>query len=138
MVLGISGSNYAYGSGYAGYSAAGSGRITAPQSNYYRNPYEAYNKKKNEKVGFWEGTKAFFKGIINPIKNMIKHPIKTALFVAGSAALIIGTGGAATPLLLGAGFAIGGYQVAKGAYNAITADTREGTLAGLEGMGEGR
>ena len=93
--------------------------------------------KKKEKVGFWEGTKAFFKGLIKPIKNMLKHPIKSALFIAASVGLVAITGGAALPLLIGCGFVIGGYKVAKGTYNAITADTREGTLAGLEDMGEG-
>ena len=68
---------------------------------------------------------------------MIKHPIKTALFAAGTAALIIGTGGAATPFLIGAGLAFGGFQVSKGVVNAITADTREKTLAALEDTGEG-
>ena len=97
-------------------------------SNFYQ---------QNQKVGFWEGTKAFFKGIVRPIKNIIQHPIKSALFIAGTAALIIGTGGAATPFLIGAGVALGGWQMAKGAYNAITSDNKYQTLAALEDMGEG-
>lgn len=91
----------------------------------------------NQHVGFWEGTKAFFKGLVKPIKNMITHPIKTVLFIAGTAALIIGTGGAATPFLIGAGVALGGWQVAKGTYNAINSNNRYETLAALEDVGEG-
>ena len=89
------------------------------------------------KTGFWEGVGAFFKGIIKPVVNMIKYPIRTLLFAAGAAALIIGTGGAATPFLIGAGLALGGFQTVKGAVKAIMADTREETLAALEDTGEG-
>ena len=95
------------------------------------------NYKKDESVGLWEGIKAFGKGLLNPLKNALQHPFKTAAVIAASAALIIGTGGAATPLLIGAGVAMGGWQLGKGAINAMTSDTKAETLAALEDMGEG-
>ena len=138
MVLGVSDLNYGYGN-YGGFRTNFGYQ---PKDAIYRpvfgGNFQPYNApKKSEKVGFWEGTKAFFKGLIKPIKNLIKHPIKSALFIAGTAALIIGTGGAATPFLIAAGIGLGGFQVAKGAYKAITSNTRQETLSGLEDMGEG-
>ena len=91
----------------------------------------------DEKVGFWEGLKAFGKGLIKPLVNIIKHPIKSALMIGGAALLIIGTGGAATPFLVAAGLAIGGFQLAKGTYNSFSKDTRAEKLAALEDIGEG-
>ena len=137
MVLGVTDLNCGY---YGGVSGGFNYRpYDVPFKSIFGEKFPSYDNppKKNEKVGFWEGTKAFFKGLFKPIKNIIAHPIKSALFIAGAAALVIGTGGAATPFLIAAGIGLGGFQVAKGAYKAITADTRQGTLAGLEDMGEG-
>lgn len=128
-----------YGAGYGYYDRytynPRNRQQAANNVQYVQQPQAAPPAKK--KTGFWEGVGAFCKGLVKPIVNMVKHPIKTALFIAGAAALIIGTGGAATPFLIGAGLAMGGYQLAKGTYNAITADSREETLAALEDMGEG-
>lgn len=92
---------------------------------------------KKQKTGFWEGVGAFFKGIIKPVINMLKHPIRTLLFTAGAIALAAATGGAAVPFMIGAGLALGGFQTVKGTVKAIIADTREETLAALEDTGEG-
>ena len=128
------------GSYYYLYSDKSLGKM--PYMNYCGYKYPNFNNyveqyKKSQKVGFWEGLKAFGKGIIRPIKNIFKHPIKSALMIAGAAALIIGTGGAAAPLLVGAGLAMGGYQLIKGGYVAMTAKTKGEKLAALEDMGEG-
>lgn len=90
-----------------------------------------------QKVGFWEGLKAIGKGLLKPIKELIKHPIKSALMITATAALVIGTGGAATPFLIAAGVGIGGWQIAKGTVGAIMSDNREETLANLEDIGSG-
>ena len=100
-------------------------------------PQQQFVPPPKRKTGFWEGVGAFFKGLVKPVINMLKHPIRTLLFAAGAAALIIGTGGAATPFLIGAGLALGGFQTVKGTVKAIIADTREETLAALEDTGEG-
>ena len=94
-------------------------------------------KEVKQKTGFWEGVGAFCKGLVKPLVNMVKHPIATAVGIAVVAALIIGTGGAATPFLLAAGIGLGAWQAGKGAVNAIAADTREETLKALEDVGEG-
>ena len=104
--------------------------------NYFNQDW-AKRYKDSQKVSFIEGLKAFGKGLIKPITNLVKHPIKSTLMIAGAAALIIGTGGAATPFLIGAGLAMGGFQIAKGGYNAITAKTKAEKLAAWEDVGEG-
>ena len=93
--------------------------------------------QKDEKVGFWEGLLSFGKGLVKPLVNIINHPVKSALMIGGAALLIIGTGGAATPFLVAAGLAMGGFQLGKGAYNFFSKDTRAEKLAALEDMGEG-
>lgn len=131
----VSAGSYGYYNPYA-YSS-----IETPYYGSFRNfgNYRNFSttKPQSQKTGFWEGVCAFGKGLVRPIVNMIKHPVKTALFTAGAAALVIATGGVATPFLIGAGLMYGGYQVVKNSYNAITAKTREETLAALENLGEG-
>lgn len=137
MVSGVSGLNYQNCLGNPCLPSYYDWQNYSVFGNYPNSKINGAASQQKQEVGFWEGTKAFFKGLVKPLKNMIKHPIKTALFMAGSAALIVGTGGAALPFMIGAGVAIGGYQVAKGAVNAITSDNRFETLMALEDMGEG-
>lgn len=109
----------------------------SPYTDFSMYPQYPQAQPQKEKVGFWEGTKALVKGIFKPIAEIAKHPIKSGLMIAATAALVIGTGGAATPFLLAGGFALGGWQVAKGTYGAITSNNREETLANLENIGSG-
>lgn len=140
MVVGMNAYTNSYGYGFS--QSAYSPNFSYPYGNINftgginKNIFQN-NYKKNESVSFWEGLKAFGKGVLNPLKNALKHPFKTAAVIAASAALIIGTGGAATPLLIGAGVLMGGWQLGKGTINAITSDTKAETLAALEDMGEG-
>ncbi len=103
-----------------------------PSFQDYINQYQ-----KSQKVGFGEGIKAFGKGVVKPIMNIFRHPIKSTLLIATSALLVIGTGGMAAPLLVGAGLVFGGYELIKGGYKAITAKIKAEKLAALEDMGEG-
>ena len=94
--------------------------------------------KDDGKISFWEGTKSFAKGLIGGIpKAIVNHPLTTAAVVAGSTALIIGTGGAAAPFLVAAGAALGAVQVGAGAYNAATAETDAEAKMAWEGIGTG-
>ena len=94
-------------------------------------------QRKKRKVGFFEGVKAFFKGLVKPVVNMVKHIVPTLIGIAAITALIIGTGGAATPFLIAAGIGLGGFQVGRGIVNALNSKSREETLAALEDIGEG-
>ncbi|MBE7706145.1 MAG: hypothetical protein E7Z91_02740 [Cyanobacteria bacterium SIG30] len=89
------------------------------------------------KVGFFAGLGSFIKGVFKPIKEAIKHPIKTALAIAGGAALIAVTGGAATPFLIAGGIGLGAIQLGKGLYGAATAKTDAQKKDALENMGTG-
>ena len=92
------------------------------------------------KISFGQKVKSFATGVFKPITNMFSSPknfIKGALGIAAGAALIIGTGGAATPFLVAAGCAVGGVKIAKGAINASTARTDCEAMKAWEDMGEG-
>lgn len=93
--------------------------------------------QQKEKVGFWEGLKSFGKGLIKPIVTMIKNPLKTALTIGVAAAIIVGTGGAATPFLIALGLGFGLFQMGKGTYNFFSKNTKAERLAALEDVGEG-
>lgn len=92
------------------------------------------------KIPFAVKAKSFVKGIFKPVTNMFSSPgnfIKGALCIAGGAALIAVTGGAATPFLVAAGVVGGGCKIAKGAIGAATAQTDGQAIAAWEDMGEG-
>ena len=93
------------------------------------------SNKPNEKVTFKEGVKLVAKGFGNKIKNMItsivKHPVKTALTIGGTALLIagapvIGIASATAASMLALGFA--GIAVAKTTADVIETvkDSRAG------------
>ena len=132
MVQGIGGVGKSnFGSGiYASYIPSG-GSNGISYSKYL----DGY--KQRNKVSFGEGFGAFCKGLIKPIVNIFKHPVKSALMIGLTAALIIGTGGAAVPFLVAAGVAMGGFQIAKGGYKALTANSKAEKLGAWEDVGEG-
>lgn len=68
--------------------------------------------------------KNFVKGLISPITSMFsstKAFLTGAAMIGGSIALVAATGGAAAPLLVVAGVAMGTAQAAKGIYNIASA-----------------
>ena len=93
--------------------------------------------KDDGKLSFGEKAESFGKGILNFIKAPVKHPIATALTVAGAAALTTITGGAALPFIIGAGAAFGAFEIGKGAYRAATATTDAAAKQAYEGIGTG-
>lgn len=103
-------------------------------------------EEKDEKVGFWSGVGHFFKGVSKSITGLVcdgdgKPSLKRALTTIGVAAaavtLEVVTAGAATPLLVGAGVAMAGFQTAKGAAALANAKTKEEKIHAIEDMGEG-
>jgi len=98
------------------------------------------SEKDDGDISFTEKLKSFGKGLISPITSMFSSPgnfLKGAAMIVAGAALCIATGGAAAPFLVAAGVAMGGYQVAKGAYCAATAETDEEAKQAWEEMGAG-
>ena len=76
------------------------------------------------KFSFSQAAKNFGKGLISPVTSMFaskKSFAMGALMIVGSAALVIATGGAATPLLIAAGVGMGAFQGGKAAYKIATA-----------------
>lgn len=98
------------------------------------------NKSNDGKFSFSEAAKNFGKGLISPITSMFeskKSFLKGALMIAGSVALVIATGGAATPVLIAAGVAMGAYQGAKGIHKAIKAKNGDDVEKAFYDIGAG-
>ena len=130
------GSIFNGGYGYAPAPMAGPmvGPVPVPMGGC--DPYAADDGK----ISFGTKVTSFVKGVFKPITNMFSSPgnfLKGALCIAGGAALIAVTGGAATPLLVAAGVVGGGLKIAKGAVNAAGAQTDAEAIAAWEDMGEG-
>ncbi len=89
------------------------------------------------KLSAKESLKSFGKGLMGIVKAAVKHPIATAATVAGGVALSVITGGAAIPVMVAAGAAIGAGQIGYGAYKAATADTDADAKQAWETMGNG-
>lgn len=92
------------------------------------------------KISFGDKLKNVGKGLISPITNMFSSPknflIGAGMMVAG-AALMIGTAGAAAPILIAAGVTAGAVQLGTGAYKAATAKTDAEAEAAWQGIGAG-
>lgn len=95
------------------------------------------DNKDDGKISFGEKMASFGKGLMCLVKGIIKHPITTGLMIAGGIALTAVTGGAALPILVAAGVAIGGIQIGHGIYKAATAKTDAQAKAAWEEMGSG-
>ena len=84
--------------------------------------------------------RCFAKGLIAPVTDMFSSPenfIKGAGMIAGGAALLALTGGAAAPFLVAAGVAGGAVQFGVSAYRANQAKTDKEALDAWKGVGEG-
>ncbi len=93
--------------------------------------------KDDGKLSFGEALTSFGKGLAGIVKTAINHPIATAATVAAGAALTVATGGAALPVMVAAGAAVGGVQIGYGAYKAATAETDGEAKQAFETMGNG-
>ncbi|MBQ4077787.1 hypothetical protein IJD15_01220 [bacterium] len=92
------------------------------------------------KISFGEKLVNFGKGLVAPIKNIFSSPKNiaiTALSALGAAALIVITGGAAAPVMVGAGIIGGGIQIAKGIQKQSNAVTDAQAAEAWKDMGSG-
>jgi len=96
--------------------------------------------KDDGKISFKEKMKNFGVGLVAPIKKMFSSPKNiaiTALSIAGGAALIALTGGAAAPVMVALGIAGGGIQIGKGIYKQVNAKTDAEAQQAWQQMGSG-
>lgn len=106
----------------AGISMAGSCPQQKPDS---------FDKSCDGKFSASEAAKNFWQGLISPVTSMFSSPksfLTSAGMIAGSAAIIALTGGAAAPIFVAAGVAMGAFQVGETAiklYNAKDGDDLE-------------
>lgn len=87
-------------------------------------PAKIIDESNDGKFSFWQATKNFGKGLISPVTTLFeskKNFIMGAGMIAASVALVVATGGAAAPLLVGVGVAMGAVQGAKGIYKMAKA-----------------
>ena len=92
------------------------------------------------KLGFGETIGNFFKGLVSPVTSLFESPgnfIKGVAIMAGCAALTVATGGAAAPLLVAGGCALGGFQAVKGVVGAANAKTDAEAKAAWQSIGAG-
>ncbi len=93
--------------------------------------------KDDGKLGLGETAESFIKGIGNLIKAPLKNPIATAITVGVAGLVTFATGGAALPLIIGAGAALGTLEIGKGVYKAATAQTDTEAKMAYESIGTG-
>lgn len=90
------------------------------------------------KFSFWEAAKNFAKGLVSPITSMFSSVgsfVTGAAIMAAGAALIVATGGAATPFLLTLGLGLGFIQGGVAAYQIITAENGDDIERAFYGLG---
>lgn len=96
--------------------------------------------KDDGKISFKEKIKNFGEGLVKPIKTIFSSPKNmaiTAASIAGGAALIALTGGAAAPVMVAAGLVGGTVQVGKGIYKQVNAKTDNEARMAWQDMGSG-
>ena len=96
--------------------------------------------KDDGKISFKEKIKNFGEGLVKPIKTIFSSPKNmaiTAASIAGGAALIALTGGAAAPVMVAAGLVGGSVQVGKGIYKQVNAKTDNEARMAWQDMGSG-
>ncbi len=107
----------------------------------YKHKKEKFDYSKDDgKISPLNKLKNFAKGIISPITSMFKSPKNFLMGVgaiAGGAALIVATGGAAAPVLVALGVTGGAVQLGVSAYKASTAKTDKEAEEAWLGMGAG-
>lgn len=96
--------------------------------------------KDDGKISFKEKMKNFGEGLVKPIKNIFASPknmLITAATIAGGAALIALTSGAAAPVMVAAGLIGGAVQIGKGIYKQVNAKTDNEAKQAWQEMGTG-
>ncbi len=92
------------------------------------------------KISFVDKIKNFTKGMISPITTLFSSPKNFATgmgIMAAGAALMIATGGAIAPALVGIGLTGGALQLGKSIYQASKATTDEEARNAWQGIGSG-
>lgn len=122
-----------------------------------KNKGKSKSTEKTEKKGFWgklwDHAKSFGKGVVKSVTKAFtdengkfswKQTFKTlgtAVVVTAAAAAVVAAGictaGVATAVIVGAGVAMGGANIVKGAVNYSNANTYDEKLKAMEEMGEG-
>ncbi len=96
--------------------------------------------KDDGKISFKEKMQNFGEGLVKPIKNIFASPKNmaiTAATIAGGAALIALTSGAAAPVMVAAGLIGGAVQIGKGIYKQVNAKTDNEAKQAWQEMGTG-
>jgi len=140
-----------YGKLYSDYINNGTGVRITPQSELFSNPLmqpeadsfvssAAKDGKDDGKISFGEKLKNFGKGLISPVTNLLSSPknfLIGTVMIAGGAALLAITGGAAAPIMVALGVTAGAVQLGTGIYKAANAKTDAEAEAAWQGMGAG-
>ncbi len=93
--------------------------------------------KDDGKLSFGESMESFGKGLAGIVKGVAKHPVATAVTVAAGIGVTVLTGGAALPVMVAAGAALGAGTIGYGAYKAATAETDAEAKQAWETIGNG-
>lgn len=101
--------------------------------------------KDDGSISLWSKIKNIGKGAVKTVKGMfcdengfsLKRTLTTVGVAAACAGLIVVTGGAATPFLVGAGIAMGGANIVKGGIKAAAAQTDAQAEAAWQDIGGG-
>ena len=94
--------------------------------------------KDDGKLSFGERMEYLGKGFFGEIaKEVVKHPIASAVGIAGAAGLVFLTGGAILPAMVAAGTIIGAGTVGYGTYLTATADNDKEAKEGMTKIGQG-
>ena len=113
---------------------------SSAQKTNGENPLATSDGKDDGKISFKEKMQNFGEGLVKPIKTIFSSPknmLITAASVAGGAALIALTGGAAAPVMVAAGVVGGTVQVGKGIYKQVNAKTDNEAKQAWQEMGTG-
>ena len=94
--------------------------------------------KDDGKLSFGERMEYLGKGFFGEIaKEVVKHPIASAVGIAGAAGLVFLTGGAILPAMVAAGSIIGAGTVGYGTYLTATAENDTEAKEGMTKIGQG-
>ncbi len=120
-----------------------------PKKQLLKDTAEFSSKQKKEKIdystddgkiSFSDKIKNFAKGIISPITTLFSSPKNFVMgvgIIAAGSALMIATGGALAPVLVGLGLAGGTVQLGISIYKASKATTDEEAKNAWQGIGSG-
>lgn len=123
---------------------------TNTNTNYYppRSPSQSIVRLAGQSTGqasssgrgfsIWRALGNFARGLVSPITSMFSSPtnfLLGAAMIIGGAALIIATGGAAAPILIGVGLGFAAVQAGTGVYRLATAQNAEQAEAAFGDFG---